>query len=93
MMSGIIQVQGNITPIIHLDKMLGLVAGPSSVCLIIRENDIRIAVPVDKVDKVIKLREMDIDPVRAEGHTVLSGVGKYQGTLVSLINVEKLLSL
>jgi chemotaxis signal transduction protein len=50
-------------------------------------------VPVDKVDKVIKLREMDIDPVRAEGHTVLSGVGKYQGTLVSLINVEKLLSL
>ena len=89
--SGVIQVQGNVTPVVRLDKLTGVAAGPATSYLIIREAEVRVAVPVEKVDKVINLRSQDIDPVRSSHQSLLSGVGKYQGTLVSLISVERLL--
>jgi purine-binding chemotaxis protein CheW len=88
---GVIQVQGNVTPVVRLERLTGVAAGTPSAYLIMREGEGRIAVPVEKVEKVVNLRGQDIDPVRSGQNNLLSGVGKYEGTLVSLICVERLM--
>lgn len=89
---GVIQVQGTVTPVVRLERLMGSVVGAPSAYLIVSEAGNRVAVPVEKVEKVVDLRGQDIDPVRAGQNSLLSGVGKYQGTLVSLISVERLMT-
>lgn len=90
-LGGVIQVQGNVTPVFRLDTLTGAHGKAPTSYLILREGTKLVAVPVDKVDKVINLRKQDIDPVRTNQNNLLSGVGKYQGNLVSLISVEQLM--
>lgn len=88
---GVIQVQGTVTPVIRLERLMGIAAGAPTAYLIVREGEERVALPVEKVEKVVNLRGQDIDPVRTGQNNLLSGVGKYQGMLVSLISVERLM--
>lgn len=88
---GVIQVQGNVTPVVILERLTGVSCGAPTAFLILREGETRIAMPVEKVDKVVNLRNQDIDPVRSGQQSLLSGVGKYQGMLVSLLSIERLL--
>lgn len=89
--NGVIQVQGVIVPVTSLEQRMNLQVGQPTVYLIIRQDGNCVAVPVEKVDRVVDLFEKDIDPVHSGANNLLSGVGKYQGTLVSLLSVERLI--
>ena len=101
---GVVNLRGNVVPIIDLATRLDLDGRELSkrTCLIIlqlveEDETMDIGILVDSVSEVLDLPAADIEPAPSFGVEVRSdfidGMGKIQGHFVTILDVEKVLSI
>lgn len=89
-LSGVIQIKGEIAPVIDLRKMLGVQAIETSSYVVVRVDNEPWALIVDRIERVIDIEESNISPVRNQQNDYLNEVGKLDGELISLITLAPL---
>ena len=92
---GVINLRGNVLPVIDLKKRLNLpeqVATEDARIIIVKVKDISIGMMVDAVSEVMTINQENIDSPDVVAGSVsanyLSGVGKLQDRLLILLNLE-----
>lgn len=98
---GVINLRGNIIPILDGKKKFGLAANENEKLqdkriMILELDNKNFGLVVDEVSEVVHLKNTDIEPppVDSESETeFLWGVGKYQGKLLILLDSSKILTL
>lgn len=96
---GIINLRGEVIPVVNLKAKFNTAdrsVPKDSQLIIVQNNNRKIAVEVDSVEKIQNLEDRDIVdmPVIAKGEGVdyFSSVAKIDGNLIIMIEPEKLLS-
>ena len=89
-LAGVIQVKGEIAPVIDLRRLLGVTAIETSSYVIVRVENEAWALMVDRIERVIDLQEIDITPVRNQQNDYMNEVGKLDGELISLLSLMPL---
>lgn len=99
-LKGVINLRGEIIPIIHLRRRFGLPEiedTEETRIIIVKLDEIAIGLIVDAVAEVVELDEESIENVTNFGGVLsaeyLFGVGKINGRIVTLLNLDKLISL
>ncbi|HEY8464778.1 MAG TPA: chemotaxis protein CheW [Bacillota bacterium] len=96
---GVINLRGEIVPIVDLRKRFGLEVRP--ICpdtrvIIVEVNDSQIGMVVDQVSEVIRINVSDILPAPEITKTVdsyfINGVAQINERLIVLLNLERTLS-
>jgi len=94
---GVINLRGEIVPIMDIRTRFGMEAHEETDetrIIIIKINDISFGIIVDEVDEVLTLNEEAIENVSNFTNDVsmdyILGVGKIDGRIVTLLNIEKL---
>lgn len=97
---GVINLRGEIIPIIHLRKRFSLPEIEDSEdtrVIIVKLEEIVIGIIVDSVAEVVELDEDSIENVTNFGGILsseyINGVGKINGRIITLINLDKLVNL
>ncbi|TCL66566.1 purine-binding chemotaxis protein CheW [Hydrogenispora ethanolica] len=96
---GVINLRGEVIPIVDLRKRFGLVVrdiSNQSRVIIVELNNNQVGMVVDAVVEVLRVNLSDIDPAPAITKGVdayfLNGVAKQNDRLIVLLNLEKALS-
>jgi len=96
---GVINLRGEIIPILSLRLKFGLspdIFDQDTRIIIIKLNDISVGLIADSVSEVIELGDEAIESITSleSGLTkdYVTGVGKVNGRIVTLLNLEKLIS-
>lgn len=95
---GIINLRGEIIPIMSLRLKFNLGEKPNNnetrILIIKSEQNAKIGILVDSVKEVVSLSENDIEKISSDSDAkvYLTGVGKYNNSLISLINVQGLIN-
>jgi len=95
---GVINLRGKVIPIVDLREKFGMPAAtePEQVMIVVQVGGVQIGVVADKVSEVASIATEDIDPTPdfgAEFHTeFLLGLGKSNGRLRLLLDIERVLS-
>jgi purine-binding chemotaxis protein CheW len=89
-LAGVVQIKGEVAPVLDMRDMLGVKAGDTSAYVVVRIQGAAWALVVDKVERVIEIAERDITPVRTNQNDYLTEVGRLDGELVSLLSLEPL---
>lgn len=94
---GVINLRGEIIPVMNLRLKFGLERKENSnvtrIIIIKPENNAKIGILVDEVREVVTLEEKDVEKVVHDEHVMnLLGVGKYKETLISLLNIQGIIS-
>jgi Chemotaxis signal transduction protein len=99
-LKGVINLRGEIIPVISLRKRFGLndIEDTEDIrIIIVKIDEIAIGLIVDAVAEVIEFSDDDIENVSNFGGVLsaenLTGVGKKDGRIVTLLNLEKLVSI
>ncbi|MEN2776592.1 chemotaxis protein CheW [Acetivibrio clariflavus] len=94
---GVINLRGEIVPIMDIRTRFGMEAREETEetrIIIIKINDVSFGIIVDEVDEVLTLNEEAIENVSNFTNDVsmdyILGVGKIDGRIVTLLNIEKL---
>lgn len=94
---GVINLRGEIVPIMDIRTRFGMEIKEESEetrIIIIKVNDISLGIIVDEVDEVLNLKEEAIENVANFTNDLsmdyILGVGKIDGRIVTLLNIEKL---
>ena len=94
---GVINLRGEIVPIMDIRTKFGMEvseATDETRIIIIKINDISLGIIVDEVDEVLNLNEECIENVANFTNDLsmdyILGVGKIDGKIVTLLNIEKL---
>jgi purine-binding chemotaxis protein CheW len=97
-MEGVINLRGKIVSVIDLRKRLGVkevVPGRRNRILVVEHNGRLCGLMVDSASEVLKVPTSDIEPATAvlqEGRlNCVTGLGKYRGRLIVLLDMAKLL--
>lgn len=95
---GVINLRGNVIPVIDLHKRLGLPAGKptdKTRIVIVQVQGIKAGMIVDEVLEVLQLSSQDVEPAPAarDNTEFLQGVGKVGDRLLLLVDLERLLGL
>ncbi|MBP2654931.1 MAG: cheW 1 [Firmicutes bacterium] len=92
---GVINLRGNVLPVIDLKKRLGLLPGEytdDTRVIIVKVADIVVGIIVDAVSEVTSINSDSIEPpqtiVSGVNAQYLSGVGKHEDRLLILLNLE-----
>ena len=98
-MAGVINLRGNVIPVIDLPKKLGI---PNSKqddktrIIVFSVGDKLIGMIVDAVERVLRIRENQIEPPPDIGagriQEYITGMGKVEEDLVILLNIDKILT-
>ncbi|MGN0389832.1 MAG: chemotaxis protein CheW [Wujia sp.] len=96
---GIINLRGEVVPVMSMRRKFDLPdkenTNASRILILKIEGSGKIGILVDEVREVVSLSEEQIEQVAAENmdtRAYLMGVGKYNNTLISLINIGMLIS-
>ena len=95
---GVINLRGKVIPIMDLREKFGMPAAsePEQVMIVVQVAGVQIGVVADKESEVASIAAADIDPTPdfgAEFHTeFLLGLGKSNGRLRLLLDIERVLS-
>jgi purine-binding chemotaxis protein CheW len=96
-MEGVINLRGKIVSVIDLRKRLGeveIVNGRRNRILVVEHNGRLSGLIVDSASEVIKIPASDVEPSPTEFHegslNCVTGLGKYQGRLIVLLDMSKL---
>ncbi len=96
---GIINLRGEIVPVMSMRRKCDLPdkdnTNLSRILIIKVEGNAKIGVLVDEVREVVTLAENDIEKLSSDtgdARAYLTGVGKYNDTLISLININGLIT-
>ncbi|MDA3846070.1 MAG: chemotaxis protein CheW [Vallitaleaceae bacterium] len=94
-MTGVINLRGEIIPVMSLRLRFGLQAEPftnTTRIIIVKVSGQAIGIIVDEVEEVINLRDTDMEMIikdaTDEKANYISGVGKVGTELVTLLNIE-----
>ncbi|BCV24947.1 MAG TPA: chemotaxis protein CheW [Firmicutes bacterium] len=97
---GVINLRGNVIPVIDLHKRFGLGAfkpTEESRIVIVTVRDLTLGIMVDSVSEVLTLEEAAIAPppplVAGIEATFLQGIGKLDNRLLILLNMDRILGL
>ncbi len=97
---GVINLRGEIIPVMSLRLKFGMaedVYGPDTRIIIIKLDEISAGLIVDSVAEVIELDEESTESIAnisgALSMDYITGVGKSDGRIITLLNLEKLVSL
>jgi len=95
--SGVINVRGDVIPLLSLRKRFGVAADAKNWhIIIIRSGDEKIGLMVDEIDKIISLPSEKIitPPAMFKGLKTeyLTGLGKEEDRIIILLNIDKLLT-
>lgn len=91
--AGVINLRGEIIPVMSLRAKFGLpekeYTNATRIIIVKPESNAKIGVLVDEVREVVALEEDNIEKaVYDEQGSNLLGVGKYNDTLISLLNIQ-----
>ena len=91
--AGVINLRGEIIPVMSLRDRFGLpekeYTNATRIIIVKPESNAKIGVLVDEVREVVALEEDNIEKaVYDEQSSNLLGVGKYNDTLISLLNIQ-----
>lgn len=94
---GVINLRGEIIPVMSLRLKFGLDDKENSnatrIIIVKPDNNAKIGVLVDEVREVVTLDEENIEKTEYdEQGASLLGVGKYKETLISLLNIQEIIS-
>jgi purine-binding chemotaxis protein CheW len=89
-LTGVIQIKGEIAPILDLRSILSITPIETSSYVVVRVDGAPWALIVDKIDRVIEIPEKDITAVRTQQSDYLTEVGRLDGELISLLSLEPL---
>lgn len=97
-MEGVINLRGKIVSILDLRKRLGqpeITPSKRNRILVLEHNGRLSGLIVDSASEVLKIPESDVDPPPTEflegGLNCVTGLGKYKGRLIVLLDMAKLL--
>jgi purine-binding chemotaxis protein CheW len=97
-MEGVINLRGKIVSVIDLRKRLGesqAVSGRRNRILVVEHKGRLSGLIVDSASEVIKIPSSDVEPSPTEfldgGLNCVTGLGKYQGRLIVLLDMARLL--
>ncbi len=90
---GVINLRGEIIPVLNLRNKFDLDekehTNSTRIIIVKPENNAKIGVLVDEVREVVTLEEESIEKVDYDDQGMnLVGVGKYNNTLISLLNIQ-----
>src|SRR6202041_1256370 len=95
---GVINLRGKIVSVLDLRKRLGeatVAPGKRNRILVVEHRGRLCGLIVDSASDVLKIPAKDIDPSPTEfvegGLNCVTGLGKYQGRLIVLLDIEKVL--
>lgn len=98
---GVINLRGEIIPVMCMSRKLNLeeqeISGTTRIIIVKPEPSTLLGLLVDEVREVVTLAESDVEkPTYEKGQEddnfYVTGVGKYKDTLISLINVNEIIS-
>ena len=100
-MQGVINIRGNVVPVIDLRSKLGLpvIADTLDTCIIVTEIELEddmlvLGLLVDSVDEVVEIKPEDIEPAPHMGHqidtTYIKGIGKRDERFIIILKSEKI---
>lgn len=96
---GIINLRGEIIPVMSMRKKFELPdkenTNATRILILKLEGNSKIGILVDEVREVVTLSEDDVEKVAADVSDTranLTGVGKYNDTLISLLNIQALIT-
>lgn len=96
---GIINLRGEIIPVMSMRKRFDLPdkenTNATRILILKLEGNSKIGILVDEVREVVTLDEDEIEKITSDPSDVrayLIGVGKYNNTLISLLNIQALIS-
>lgn len=89
-LSGVIQIKGEIAPVLDLRTMLSLTPLETSSYVVVRVDGAPWALIVDRIERVIEIPEKDITPVRTQQSDYLTEVARLDGSLISLLSLDPL---
>jgi len=99
-LKGVINLRGEIVPIMSLRLRFGLsddVFGEATRIIIIKHDDISVGLIADSVAEVVELDENMMESIANLGSELtfdyISGVGKVDGRIIRLLNLESLMVL
>jgi purine-binding chemotaxis protein CheW len=90
MFSGVVQIKGEVAPVLDLRRALGYPQSDTAAYVVVRVDGSAWALVVDKVDRVIEIQERDITPVRNNETDFVNEIGRLNGELVSLLSLDPL---
>lgn len=96
---GIINLRGNIIPVINVRKRFKLAtkeADKDSRIMIINHNDLKVGLLVDASSEVLQIGKESIEPapkVTGADDEYVSEIGKDNGRIIMIIDLERLLEL
>lgn len=95
--SGVINLRGEIIPVMNLRLRFGLEmkenTNATRIIILKPESNAKLGILVDEVHEVVTLSEENIEKaVYDEQGINLQGVGKYKDTLISLMNIQGIIS-
>lgn len=92
---GIINLRGEVIPVMSMRRKFDLPdkenTNATRILILKLEGNAKIGILVDEVREVVTLAEDDIEKVSSDAtdtRAFLTGVGKYNNTLISLINIQ-----
>ena len=91
-LSGVIQIKGEIAPVLDLRQLLGLTPQETSSYVVVRVDGAPWALIVDRIERVIEIPEKDITPVRTQQNDYLTEVARLDGGLISLLSLDPLMA-
>ena len=96
---GVINLRGNIIPIIDLKKRFNLeeIEGDKNTgIIIVKIEDVDMGIIIDSISKVVSISNSDIQPpppmLSGIGQKYIKGVGKLEDKLLVVLDLEKLFS-
>jgi purine-binding chemotaxis protein CheW len=96
---GVVNLRGEIIPIMDLRLKFGLPEVPAdddTRIIMFKLNEITLGIIVDAVAEVVSLKESDIESVTSitsdRSLDYIIGIGKADGRLITLLNIEKLIA-
>lgn len=96
---GIINLRGEVVPVMSMRRKFELPdkenTNASRILILKIEGNGKIGILVDEVREVVTLSEEEIEQTSSDSmdtRTYLMGIGKYNNTLISLINISMLIS-
>ena len=96
---GVINLRGNIIPIIDLKKRFNLEetdGDKNTGIIIVKIEDVDMGIIIDSISKVVSMANSDIQPpppmLSGIGQKYIKGVGKLEDKLLVVLDLEKLFS-
>lgn len=89
-LTGVVQIQGEVALVVNLGRVMGLAGVGHGAFLVVRLDGALWALAVDRVERMVDIRESDIEPVKRAANDYIDAVGRLDGRLLSILTLAPL---